>query len=134
METNYSQALQARKIIENNLLAIGIVDDGRITVEDLEEMETYDPSSEENRIALDIGDLVKLVHPSIYTAELLDMKEHEFQEFFRKAEEAEIATVFDVDEDDPRWIGIIWGDRLEAFNIHRKTLKVVCYDEDDEDE
>lgn len=132
---DYREVLQARKIIEDKLAAMGIEDDGddEISFDITESTEIYDSRSEENRNPA-LADLVKLVIPSVYSAELLDMEENEFQEFLRKAEDAEIATVFDVDEDDPRWVSIVWEDGLEIINVHRKTLKVVCYDEDEEDE
>lgn len=123
---DYQEALQARKIIEDNLLAIGIVDDGDdgIKIEFVEGVEIFEFPPEEDRVALDIGDVVKLVNPSVYTPELLDMDETEFQEFLKKAATGETALVFDVDDDYPQYVGVIWEDGLEAVNIHRMTLKI----------
>lgn len=77
---------------------------------------------------VDLGDCVRVVDASPYTAESLEMDDEEFQEFIEKIEGRETALVFDVC-DDPRWVSIVFEDGLEAFGIHRLTITIVDDDE-----
>ena len=73
-------------------------------------------------------DVVEVLDTSIYSAEATVDDEEDFQEFLQRVATGETALVVEIDEDDPRWISIVFGDGFEVKNIHRLTINVIDTD------
>jgi hypothetical protein len=111
------------------------IDDGdSLPVDELDALDAGDDLDpiEDDGEEFDVGSLVTVVDASSFTAEELELDEEDFEEF-QAAVEAELtAVVFDVDDDDPNLVDIVYESGLEVFKIPKLMLNLVI-DEDDAD-
>jgi len=70
-------------------------------------------------------DVVELLDTSVYSADTTVDDDEDFEDFLDKIAAGETALVLDVDEGDPRWVSIVFGDGLKVENIHRLTINVI---------
>ena len=92
--------------------------------------EIEEPAPVEDDITL--GAMVKVQDASSFTAEELGVDEDDFEEFKIKVAAGEYAIVFDIDNDNPALVDIVFEDGLEIFLIPRLMLELI-EDEEEED-
>ena len=101
---------------------------------DDEEMETpiEDETEVESNVVL--GSVIKVLDASSYTAEELNLTDEEFEAFQSKVEDGLTAIVFDIDDEQPELVDIVFEDGLEIFRIPKIALEVTEYESVDEEE
>jgi hypothetical protein len=99
--------------------------------DDLESLDSdiEEPAPIEDDIHL--GSMVKVQDATSFTAEELGIDDEDFGDFKIKVDAGEYAIVFDIDDDNPSLVDIVFEDGLEIFMIPRLVLAIV---EDDEEE
>ena len=113
----HSMNWEIRNTIEKNLIEKGTFEEH--VVKQYHQYD-YDP--------VYLADVVEVLDTSVYSADSIEGDEEDFKDFLDKVAAGETALVFDVDEDDPRWVSIVFGDGLEVWNIHRLTINVIDTD------
>ncbi|MHC1698815.1 MAG: hypothetical protein AB9919_12290 [Geobacteraceae bacterium] len=108
---------ETRNAIENKLIEKGTFEDNVIK---RYHQYDYDP--------VDFCDAVEVLDTSVYSADTIEADAEDFQDFLEKVAAGETALVLDVDEDDPRWVSIVFGDGLKVENIHRLTINSIDTD------
>lgn len=81
-----------------------------------------------------LGSVVKVLDTTSYTAEELFLTDEEFQTFQTKVEDGLTAIVFDIDDEHPELVDIVFEDGLEIFKIPKINLEVTEYESIEEDE
>ena len=89
--------------------------------------ETETPEEPEIELAM----MVKVIDADSFIADDLELSEEDFEAFKAKVEEGATAIVFDIDDDDPSVVDIVYEDGLEIFKIPKINLQEIA-DEDDE--
>lgn len=102
--------------------------DEDLNLDDDYSLEADEPVEED--IAL--GAMVKVQDASSFTADELGVDEDDFEDFKIKVEAGEYAIVFDIDDDSPELVDIVFEDGLEIFKIPKLMLALVD-DEEEED-
>jgi hypothetical protein len=96
-------------------------------IEDEEAIEEEEPADD-----IHLGAMVKVQDATSFTAEELGIEEDEFEDFKIKVEQGEYAIVFDIDDESPDLVDIVFEDGLEIFRIPKLVLSIV--DEDAEED
>lgn len=77
----------------------------------------------------EIGCLVKVIDIEGYTKEQLQIDSDDFQEVLSKILDGNIGVIFDVDEDDERFVDVVFDDGIEIYGICTSRLMLVVDDD-----
>jgi len=83
------------------------------------------PEVEVDTSDIDLGSMVRVIDGESFIADDLELSEEDFAEFQTKVESGSYAIVFDIDDDNPEVVDIVFEDGLEVFKIPKLNLEII---------